>query len=334
MRWTLLVLLLVCILGLLLARPTEGFAGPETIFVSIASYRDADCMTTVKDIFAKARDPTRVFIGVVEQNSAKQAEQCVPTEFLYHDNVRKISIPNGEAKGPCYARYLCSTLYRNETYFMQIDSHSTFVHDWDAKAIDALKKCPSQKPILSGYPHDDATYDINETTVPVLCDSLWNSDGVPQLKAVVKKKEEIGDTPQPIPFTSGGFVFAPGSLVREVPYDPSLHHLFQGEEILYTARAWTSGYDMFTSPVNIVLHKYYRKDEPKFWDDVPNWHADQKKSAKRVRQILALETPIIAPGQDPYGLGTQRTVQQYWEFSGLDPKTKTSKSKAKFCALK
>jgi GT2 family glycosyltransferase len=291
-------------------------------------------MKTVKDIFSKATHPDRIFVGIVEQNSADRTEECVPTGFKHHDNVRRLTIPNGEAKGPCYARYLCSTLFRDESYFMQIDSHSTFVDGWDVKAIDALKQCPSSKSILSGYPHDDSAYDITATAVPVLCDSTWNDDGLPQLKAVVKSQKDIGTSPHPIPFTSGGFIFAPGSLVRDVPYDPSLHHLFQGEEILYTVRAWTSGYDIFTSPVNIVLHKYTRHDEPKFWNDIPNWRADQQKAAKRVRRILGLEKPVIPPGQDPYGLGSARTVQQYWEFSGLDPNTKTSRSKEKFCDVR
>jgi hypothetical protein len=31
------------------------------------------------------------------------------------------------------------------------------------------------------------------------------------------------------------------SILREVPFDPHLEHLFNGEEILYSARAWTHG---------------------------------------------------------------------------------------------
>ena len=31
------------------------------------------------------------------------------------------------------------------------------------------------------------------------------------------------------------------SLIREVPFDPHLEHLFNGEEILFSARAWTHG---------------------------------------------------------------------------------------------
>lgn len=305
----------------------------ESIFVSVASYRDTECMTTLNDMFSKAKHPERIFVGICEQNSPQKNEQCVPLEFKYHDNVRKISIPNKEAKGPCYARYLCSTLFRGETYFMQIDSHTTFVKDWDVKAIQALKGCPSKKAVLSGYPHDTTVYTIDEESVPVLCDSEWNNDGLPQFKAVIKKKAEFKNGPLPIPFTSGGFVFAPGSIIRDVPYDPNLPHLFQGEEVLYSARAWTHGYDFFTAPVNIVLHKYYRKDEPKFWNDLSSWDAEQKKSAERARRILGLSKPVIRPGEDPHGLGNVRSIDEYWAFAGLDPKAKTSKSKEKFCHL-
>lgn len=339
MRAWIIAVLCLCALVLLVATVNkEGFRGrgdseeDQTIFVSIASYRDAQCIATLKDMFDKAKRPGRIFAGICEQNSSSSTEQCVPAEFKYHDNVRKITIPNNEAKGPCYARYLCSTLYRNETYFMQIDSHTTFVKDWDAKAIASLKKCPSKKPILSGYPHDDKAYDIDETAVPVLCDSFWNADGLPQFKAIIKSKKDIGEAPMPIPFTSGGFVFAPGTLLKDVPYDPNLPHLFQGEEILYSARAWTSGYDMFTPPINIVLHAYYRKDEPKFWDDISTWKDDQKRSAKKVRRILKLETPPLV--DDPHGLGKERTIEAYWSFAGLDPSAKKSKSKEKFCNIK
>lgn len=337
MRAWILTLLAACILVLMTMEYREGFVNKDgkdgvTIFVSIASYRDVQCMDTLKDMFGKAKNPGRIYAGICEQNTSNATEQCVPLKFKFHDQVRKISIPNSEAKGPCYARYLCSTLYRNETYFMQIDSHTTFVKDWDIKAIQALKKCPSKKPVLSGYPHDDKEYDIDETAIPVLCDSFWNGDGLPQFKAIIKNKADIGETPMPIPFTSGGFVFAPGSLVKEVPYDPNLPHLFQGEEIVYSARAWTSGYDIFTAPVNIVLHTYHRKDEPKFWDDLSAWQADQKKSATRVRRILGLQKPALE--NDAYGLGTARSIEAYWTFAGLDPKTKKSTSKNKFCKVK
>lgn len=206
-----------------------------------------------------------------------------------------------------------------------------FVKEWDAKAIDAVKKAGGEKAVLTGYPHDAKAYDLEETSVPMLCESSWNKDGLPQFKAIIRKKEDFNGKALPVPFTSGGFIFAPSSILKEVPYDPNLPHLFQGEEILYSARAWTHGYNFFTAPVNIVLHKYYREKEPKFWQDVTTWQAGQKQSASRARKILGLEKPGIAAGSDPHGLGTQRTIEAYWSFAGLDPKAKTSRSKQLFC---
>jgi UDP-GlcNAc:polypeptide alpha-N-acetylglucosaminyltransferase len=43
------------------------------------------------------------------------------------------------------------------------------------------------------------------------------------------------------PFAAAGFLFYAGNILREVPFDPHLPYLFDGEEILYSARLWTHG---------------------------------------------------------------------------------------------
>jgi len=329
----LLVLVVSCVLLIPGAREEPFESKNDRIFVSVASYRDAQCNATIKQLFDKAADPSRVFVGICEQNTDDAKEECVTIDTKHRANIRRISIPHTEAKGPCYARYLCSTLYRGEEYFMQLDSHMTLVPDWDTKVLNIQKSCPDPaKAVLSHYPHDAATYTVDEKSVPVLCDAKWNEDHVPQLNAIIQGPDFFKNGPRPIPFLSGGFVFGPGSLLRDVPYDPNLDHLFQGEEILYSIRAWTAGYNFYTPTHNIVLHAYYRKGEPKFHEDIKGWAVAQKKSAKRARQLLGLDTPVIAPGEDPYGLGTARTVAAYWAFSGMDPTAKTATSKDKFCS--
>lgn len=53
--------------------------------------------------------------------------------------------------------------------------------------------------------------------------------------------------------------------------DPDLPMLFSGEEILYTARLWTSGYDIFAPGSNVVFHLYSGSSStrPKFWEARP-----------------------------------------------------------------
>jgi hypothetical protein len=115
-------------------------------------------------------------------------------------------------------------------------------------------------------------------------------------------------------------------MLTEVPYDPDLPHLFQGEEILYSARLWTSGYDFFTPTKNVVFHQYGRKDAPKFWSDLPSYNAHQKTTYAKVVKILTGQMPGYK-----FGMGSARPLEDYWKFAGIDWKNKTSMSDKKFC---
>ena len=309
----------------------ERFAENDaaTIFVSIASYRDKDCHATLRDVFKHASKPDRVFVGVCEQNTRANEEACLPPEFQWHDQIRRISVPHREAKGPTFARYLCSTLYRGETYFCQVDSHTRFTPGWDSRAIAMLKACPAPKPVLTHYPHDwgEAQRDGGAAGVPVLCKATFDANGVPTFNAVTLA---ASDQPRPVPFTSGGFVFGPGTMLTEVPYDPDLPHLFQGEEVLMSARLWTSGYDFFTPLENLVFHNYTRAEAPKFWNDV-EYGAEQTRTLDKVKALLTGQLGGGASGGYRHGMGAARTLQQYWDYAGVDWATKTTTSEARFC---
>lgn len=323
-RVLLVLAALVVLLVLVVPPAREAFAEEDTIFVSIASYRDSLCSDTIDEIFSKARHPERVFVGVCEQNTKSSEESCTRPEYEHSDNIRSIKIPYKEAKGPTYARYLCSTLYRGETYFMQLDSHMMFVDDWDVKVIGQHAKCPTQKAVLSTYPLDFENFENHgETGVPHLCKSAFNDDGILQFEAVIKDFP-VPKKPLPIPFASGGFLFGPGSLVTDVPFDPALDHLFQGEEILYSARLWTNGYDMYSPMTNIVFHKYTRKDEPKFWDE--DNERQRGQSVAKVKRLFEGKIKAYA-----HGFGTERSLSDYWKFAKVDMAKKSSASEKKFC---
>ena len=302
----------------------ETFDAPATIFVSVASYRDGECTATVTDLFAKAAHPDRVYVGVCEQNSPAGEEVCLRPDFEHHARVRRISLPHGEALGPTYARYLCATLYRGETYFLQIDSHTRFAQDWDAKMVAELARCPSPKALLSHYPPswDDKDKPASEIGVPRLCKARFDANGLPMMEAVTMAPT---DAPAPVPFVAGGFLFGPGSMVREVPFDPDLPMLFQGEEVLHAARLWTHGYDMYTPTDNYVFHYYVRESQPKFWNDM-GYYEKQEVTHDKVRKLLRGEL-----GEYAYGMGSARSLEDYNRFAGLDWQTKAATSDAKFC---
>lgn len=309
------------------ARPRETYSEPDgakalTIFVSVASYRDRDCAGTLKSMFSKARHPGRVFAGVCEQNSDDAKEACLPAAFEWHDQVRRVSVPHREAKGPTYARYLCATLYRGEAYFLQVDSHTRFVQDWDVHALEVHRSCPRpDRAVLTHYPHD---WGLASKTrdVPVLCKSKFDKQGLVTFDAVVMP---AAAKPRPVPFTAGGFLFGPGAMVTRVPYDPALPHLFQGEELLYSARLWTHGFDFFTPTRNLVFHHYHRNEASRFWDDV-DYAEEQAATVKKVKALLAGELEGYS-----HGMGPDRTLDEYWEFAGIDWEASETTSADKFC---
>ena len=295
-----------------------------TIFVSVASYRDSECSKTINELFKKASFPHRVFVGVCQQNSQDMNESCSGDHDPQFDkNIRTITVPHTEAKGPCVARYMCSTLYGGETYFMQIDSHTTMITGWDERCVTEISKCPHpDRSILSMYPNDRDKYSESTTDVPVMCSGQFNQSGLPTFKAAMKPQSFLHGTPRPNAFIAAGFLFAPGDFVRLVPFDPSLVHLFQGEEILLSARAWTSGFDIYTPSQNVCMHHYLRPKEHKSWNDVDQTTYQSQKAASesRARRLLGLEEPVIT--DDRYGMGYTRTLHAYWNHAGIDPHTR------------
>jgi hypothetical protein len=57
-------------------------------------------------------------------------------------------------------------------------------------------------------------------------------------------------------------------MLREGPFDPLLPYIFMGEEILLSARLWTSGYDIFSPTQSLLGHHYVRNHKPKFWESI------------------------------------------------------------------
>ena len=92
---------------------------PNTIFVSIASYRDDICNSTLKNLYEKAQFPLNVFVGICQQN--KDGDPDCQGDII-NSNIRIIRLDYRDAKGPTYARYMCSQLWDGEEYFLQIDS--------------------------------------------------------------------------------------------------------------------------------------------------------------------------------------------------------------------
>ncbi len=72
----------------------------NTIFVSIASYRDSVCSTTVESLYSMADNPQNVYVGLCQQNNGKEDQDCVN----YNSNIISKYIKNQK-----YWDYLCKS---------------------------------------------------------------------------------------------------------------------------------------------------------------------------------------------------------------------------------
>ena len=304
----------------------------ETIFVSIASFRDADCKNTLLSLFQNAANKDRVFAGMCEQNDPEQKEERCLSSFPFpKSQVRTLTLHDKDARGPTFARYLCTTLWRGEKYFLQLDSHMRLVPGWDEKIVNMLKMIQAErgkkKVVLSTYVNGMESFDgymagddeIRKRS-PRMCQAFFNSQGMVSFHGA----NILDNTAEPyeVPFVAGGFIFCEAAdFMREVPQDPYLDDVFVGEEILLSARLWTHGFDIFTPNENIAFHKFTREGEPKFWEN----ERDDSEGSKRVRYLLGFdsEKPAVAKKYlDRFGLGKERSLSDFWKFAGIDPKNK------------
>lgn len=289
----------------------------ETIFISIASYRDPQLLPTLRDCIKNAKNPKNLRFGIAWQHDDKESLE----EFATDKRFRIIDIPYKESKGTCWARNAIQDLYSNETYYMQLDSHHRFVKDWDVKCIDMIKqlqKLGHAKPLLTGYipsfdPDNDPGARIH---IPwkMNFDRFIPEGAVFFLPASIDEFKEL-DKPVCARFFSAHFVFTLGQWCKEVPYDP--YYYFHGEEINLAVRSYTHGYDLFHPHIVVVWHEYTRKGRTKHWDDIPEWGEMNRKSHLRNRKLFGMdgETKDIDFGK--YDFGTVRTLQDYEKYAGM-----------------
>jgi len=283
----------------------------NSIFVSIASYRDDECEKTLKSLFDNAKNKNNCYVGICQQNNYDVDNDCLINNE-WNCNINIIRIPYFEAKGPTFARYLCSGLWNGEEYYLQIDSHSTFIKDWDEKLINMIKEIKnknlSSKPVLSHYPIDIIKKDITDSGIPHIFSAEYNKIGILILSTAIYTNNN-NDFLKSY-FMSAGMFFCESKFLNEIPFDPTLDDLFEGEEILTSVKFYTNGWDVFTPKENLIYHEYGRENKPKYHTDNKKTFSPDKAILK-VKRLLSLDN--INDEYEHYGLGKVRTLKSFYD---------------------
>ncbi len=174
-----------------------------SIFLSLATYRDENCINTIQWAYEKAANPEKLFVGLVQQNCHENCMSgvldggkvepvppdvdCYKTfcegdgkKYCENNQVRVLNVEESESLGPYAARYFASKLWFGEEWYMQIDAHMTFAQDWDATSVEMLQRAPSEKPIISHYPppHTEDPKSWEEKPATRICGPVFAQDGI------------------------------------------------------------------------------------------------------------------------------------------------------------
>ena len=314
----------------------KAAAKSESIFISIASYRDPELVPTILDCINKAHNKKLLHFGICLQDTTENLYYLKHIKRKYNLNLKIYFCDWRDSKGACWARHIIQKkLYNNQTYYLQLDSHHRFIDQWDSVLKHMYKNQQSlgfNKPILGGYCPGYNTYanTCDSKPIQIVCFDKFTEDGDLVFKPHgidnYIKLLNSGLTVVPARFLSGHFIFTTGKFCDECLYDPNLY--FRGEEISLSARAYTSGYDFFHPVIPIIWHFYLRPEQHKHWENHQTGNgfiisAENRsvKAKERVRKLLGAELNDINFAK--YGLGKDRNLHEYELYAGLDFKNKT-----------
>lgn len=290
----------------------------QSIFVSIANYRDPEVANTVATLLHNTSPDVQLRIVVLSQCPP---EERIPLQ-MSHDGgrimVRQRFVDPLHSKGACWARSEIQREYAGEDYYLQLDSHVELVRGWDRLlladyGIVSATGLAILTTYLQAYRFAGGARVTPDPPSPTHF-KLSMKDGMISASCVLGYPHA---RPVRAPFFSGHFTFAPGRFVIDVPYDPDL--FFWGEEITMAVRAYSSGYELYTPSQHVGVHLWDRlaregEQRKLFWNDAfeeereIRWTQREQTSRKKIAAICAGELDGL------YGV---RDVARYIKFRDM-----------------
>jgi len=301
-----------------------------SIFVSVAAFCDPWLVQTVRDACAKAARPQQLVFGVFEQDAEPREAELQAVVDSHGATLRYRQVHPVASRGVCWARAQVGELYGGETHLLQIDSHMLFEPGWDTQLLalhgELLQR--SAKPIITCYPwafeiedSEPVVKALPSATTTLVMRPVPDAQLRPDNPTMIFRTEHIF-VREPLPgcHVAGGFLFAAGDLLREVPYDPELY--FHGEEQSLALRAWTRGWDIWHPPEMPIYHLY---KPPNTANKAHHWHPEwealrdfsQQELTARAAERLA---DLLYERRDlgVFGLGAERGLDEYAQRFGID----------------
>ena len=295
------------------------------IFISIASYQDPLLLETLCSAYTNARNKENLIFGVCEQSK----NGIDLNSLIFKDQVRYELLDPVMSKGACWARSRVQYFFENEDFFLQIDSHTIFIRDWDhilLKNYFWIEECLHENFVITGYPREfKPNEDLTSFKLDTSSKITW---GITlQEEKLFEDGHYSGQRSYPsevkIPLKgyliAAGFIFSKGDFVKQIPYDPKFY--FHGEELSIALRLFTNNWEVAYIPEAPLFHFYTDINNlPRklHWDEgdeelrVEKWTELDKKSKARLSDLVGNKL------YEPFGLGDARSLKEFAQRTGID----------------
>jgi len=301
----------------------QSAAGEGDVLVKFCARRGTPLQ--LRDTYAHRRDLHRRQDDEDDWGQARFTPEslaaCEPAR-----RVRVFRMDASEAAGPVFARAqqrrLLGAGAELEDFCLQIDAHSVFVRSWDTDMLEQFALTGNEYAVLSTYPTNADSFaaggaipNINgHWEVPHICTAHLLQRGVVRND----RAASVANLRRPVlgKLWGAGLSFSRCHAERDVPADPQLRQVFDGEEFSRGARLWTSGYDFYT-PMRPALGTYYADERGGQGGWLPKT-VELRASAERLQQLLCHSPSSQAARLDGYGLGNRRLLEDYLALTGMD----------------
>jgi hypothetical protein len=287
------------------------------IYISISCFGyDKEIFNTIETAYAKAANPNNINIGISFTGNKPLYEEITNK----YPNIKTKYCTYEENMGVGSGRLSALSMYENEEYFLQIDSHNNFLNNWDEYLINKFKEAQkvfmSDKVVFSGslpiyeyfgtrvYYEEKLGYPLYEKN-KFFFDVIpsFYSEDIDNLELVSEMVQKTGFAP--LVKIHGFFMFGSKSLAKNLGIDKNI--IFWEEEIIQSINLIDNGF--------ILVY-------PGKYSPISHYHIRNKKSGNResVFETYSNAIQLMIKNYYSYILDSKNInkIKKYKDYVGLD----------------
>lgn len=257
-----------------------------SVYVSVPSISDTEFIKTLQRCLVGSSGENVVNIGATGIFFTHEVEEKnYFIEFCKNNNIRFNTVDREQNQGTGVARKLAIDLYEDEDYYLQIDSHSIFMKDWDSILINKLTYLKNflknEKVAITAYPPEYKYIDFENVT----CQNGWNNQNVSRFidgSLLSKTNHGAGckscEQWEPLPLwievnvntfdediilnpkISGAYLFADKKFVKDYKSLIKWNYAILEEELVMSIEANALGWKFYTIKGDVPVAHLYAED--------------------------------------------------------------------------